>query len=153
MRFAGTTSHGRRGSILVEFAICIPIVLMLLIATAELSRALMQYNVLTKTIRDAARYVASNAFHGSTGVVLINAALRTEAANLVVYGNAQGTGTPILPGLAPAAVTLAAAGPGDFTVSVAYTYRSIFAFVPMFGFYSDFTTGYQFRPQITMRAL
>ncbi len=138
---------------MVEFAISIPILLLVLIGTAEFSRAFMQYNALTKHIRDAARYVASEAYHGSTGAIILSPTLSTQAANLVVYGNVQGTGTPLLPGLSAGAVTIATAGPGDFTVTATYDYNSIFAVVPMFGFASNLTPSFQFRPQITMRAL
>ena len=91
----------QRGVAIIEFAIVLPILLMLVMGTAEFGRAFLQYNALTKTLRDGGRYVAAKAVKGSTGVVQINANVRTETSNLVTYGNVAGTGTPLLPGLVP----------------------------------------------------
>ncbi len=139
---------------MIEFLIVLPICMMLVMATAEFGRAFMQYNALTKGLRDGARHVASNAIVGTTGVVSITGATQSEAQNLVVYGNIGGAGTPVLPGLTTGAITVANAGAGNIRVSAVYPYGSIFAFVPGF-FYSGSTTtnGYNLQAAITMRAL
>ncbi len=139
---------------IVEFIIVLPIWLILIMATAEFGRAFMQYNTLTKSVRDGVRYVAANALVGSTGVVSINGTVQVRAQNLVVYGNTAGTGSAILPGLTTGAVTVAGAGGGNVSLSVTYPYASIFAFVPGF-FYggNTGTNGYSLQAAITMRAL
>ncbi len=80
-----------KGVAIVEFIIVLPICLILIIATAEFGRVFMQYNTLTKSVRDGVRYVATNALVGSTGVVTINGAVQAQTQNLVVYGNTAGT--------------------------------------------------------------
>ena len=96
------------GLAMVEFVIALPILLMLIVATAELGRAFVQYNALTKTLRDCARYVASRSLFGSTGTVVINATLQSQTKNLIVYGNIGGSGTPLLPSFAPTPSSFAA---------------------------------------------
>jgi Flp pilus assembly protein TadG len=77
------------GVALVEFALVLPLLLLLTFIVTEYGRALYQYNVLTKSVRDAARYLSTQ--NPGTKV--------TEAKNLVVYGNPTGTGTPLAIGL------------------------------------------------------
>jgi len=79
-----------RGQSLLEFAITLPLLLLLAVGTIEFGRAFYQYNTLSKAVREAARYMASKPY---------NSTERTNAARIAVYGNVTGTGTPILPGL------------------------------------------------------
>ncbi len=139
---------------IVEFIIVLPICLILIMATAEFGRAFLQYNTLTKSVRDGVRYVASNALVGSTGVVTINGTVQAQTQNLVVYGNTAGTGSAILPGLTTGAVTVVSPGASNVSVSVAYPYGSIFVFVPGF-FYggNTATNGFSLQAAVTMRAL
>jgi len=143
-----------KGVAIIEFIIVLPIWLILIMATAEFGRAFLQYNTLTKSVRDGVRYVAANALVGSTGVVSINGTVMAQAQNLVVYGNTAGTGSAILPGLTTGAVTVANVGAGNVALSVIYPYASIFVFVPGF-FYggNTATNGYNLQAAITMRAL
>jgi Flp pilus assembly protein TadG len=139
---------------MVEFIIVLPICLILLMATAEFGRAFMQYNTLTKAVRDGARFLASNSLQGSTGTVSISGQAQAATQNLVVYGNATGAGSPVLPGLTTADVTVANAGGGNVSVSAVYPYGSIFAFVPGFFYGGDVdTTTYSLQTAVTMRAL
>jgi Flp pilus assembly protein TadG len=143
-----------RGLAIVEFAIVLPICLILLIATAEFGRIFMQYDTLTKTVRDGARYVAGKALAGTTGVVSISSALQTQTKNVVVYGNALGAGAPVLPGLNAANITVSSVGFQNVSVSASYPYTPIFAFIPRFFYGGDVGTGgYTLQTAITMRAL
>jgi Flp pilus assembly protein TadG len=139
---------------MVEFAFAVPILLILLIGVAEFGRAFWQYNTLTKSVEDGARYVAGRALLGSTGVVSISGALQTEGRNLVVYGNTLGTGGAILPGLNPSQVVVANAGLGNIRVSASYPYTPIFGLVPGF-FYGPGANaaGRTLQAAVTMRAL
>src|SRR4030095_12999992 len=119
---------------IIEFLIALPILMMLIMATAEFGRAFVQYNALTKTLRDGARYVASRGAMGATGTVVINATRQSQTKNLIVYGNIAGSGTPMLPSLAPSHITIAAGGAGSVVVSAAYPYIPIFASLPLFQF-------------------
>lgn len=143
----------QRGVAIVEFVITLPLLMLLLLATAEVGRALFQYNTLTKAVRDSARFV-SGARPGSTGVFNLTNETRTAAQRLVVYGNAAGSGPALLPGLAPANVTVSASGTDYVTVSAVYN------FVPMlgtqletFGIGEPITIAFPMRAAVVMRVL
>jgi len=143
-----------RGLAIVEFVIVLPICLMLVMATAEFGRAFLQYNALTLAVRDGVRHLASRAMLGSTGTVSISGGLQQETQNLVVYGNIFGAGSPVLPGLAPADVAVADVGGGNVSVTAAYPYNPIFAFIPRFTFGGSIgVTGITLQTGVTMRAL
>lgn len=152
MTSTSTTNKRQRGVAIIEFAIVLPILLMLVMGTAEFGHAFLQYNALTKSLRDGGRYIASKAVKGSTGVVLINANVSTETSNLVTYGNVSGTGTPLLPGLVPGNVTVAAGAPGSVVVSANYTYIPVFPWLPLFQF-GSLGTARTLSAAVTMRAL
>ena len=89
------TSH-QHGVALIEFALTLPVLLVLTFITTEFGRALYQYNTLTKAVRDAARYLSVQdpmiATSDPQGLI-------TKAKNLVVFGNVAGTGDPLAIGL------------------------------------------------------
>jgi hypothetical protein len=117
----------QRGVAIIELALILPLLLLLTMTVTEFGRALYQYDLLTKSVRDAARYLSVQAPGTHT----------TEARNLVVYGNTAGSGTPLAAGLDLAQVptpTWQTAGTGPFinTVTIrisGYTFRSMFASV------------------------
>ena len=124
----------QRGLATVEMAIGLPVLLLLLLATAEFGRMLSQYDTLTKAVRDGARYAASVSSLGTTGLVYITPAIQTAVANLVVSGNVNGTGTPLLPGLTAADVTVSAVNSLYVEVSVSYPYEPMLGVtLPTFG--------------------
>ena len=84
------------GVALVEFALVLPLLLILTFIVTEYSRALYQYNTLTKSVRDAARYLSIQSPGDTTKYAI--------AKNLVVYGNPAGSGTPLAIGLTTAQV-------------------------------------------------
>jgi Flp pilus assembly protein TadG len=79
----------QHGVALVEFALVLPVLLVLTFTVTEFGRAMYQYNTLTKSVRDAARYLSMQ----MPGTHI------AEAKNLIVYGNTAGTGTPLARGL------------------------------------------------------
>jgi Flp pilus assembly protein TadG len=79
----------QRGAALVELALILPLMLLLTFITTEFGRAMYEYHVVTKSARDAARYLSLQ----EPGTYV------TEARNLVVYGNLAGTGAPLVRGL------------------------------------------------------
>jgi Flp pilus assembly protein TadG len=144
----------QRGVATIEFAICVPVLLLLMLATAEVGRMLIQYNTLSKAVRDGARYTARDAANGSTGTVLITNAVRTSTQNLVVTGTMAGTGAPLLPGLTVANVTVTNAGAGFIAVSATYTYQPMLgAALPTFGPRGAITTSIPLTATVVMRAL
>ena len=73
----------------IEFALVLPLLLMLMFLATEFGRALYHYNVIVKSTRDAVRYLSIQTPGTHTA----------EAANLIVYGNVAGTGSSQLPDL------------------------------------------------------
>ena len=84
------------GVALVEFALVLPLLLILTFIVTEYSRALYQYNTLTKSVRNAARYLSVQTTRDTTKYA--------TAKNLVVFGNPAGSGTPLAIGLTIAQV-------------------------------------------------
>ncbi len=136
----------------VEFAIAVPVLLLLLCAAAEVGKWLYEYNTLHKAVRDGVRYLSGVAIRGTTGV--IDPAITTDPQNeevkrtkcLVVYGisaltNGSCTGTdPVLPGLTTGKVTVTVIDAAHVQVQVGaiaatrYDYQPIFDGIPTFGF-------------------
>jgi Flp pilus assembly protein TadG len=142
---------------MTELVIVLPIALILVMAVAELGQAFMQYNTLTKALRDGARHAAGNALLGSTGTVDLNAQLVEEIRNLVVYGNVHGDGDganrPLLPDFQPEQVAVEDAGANSVRVGASYPYQPIFSRLPMLMFGSDVSTNFTLEAAIVMRAL
>ena len=143
----------QRGAVLVEMALITPIMLLLMLATAEITRAFIDHNTLTKAVRNGVRYVAANAFQGTTGVVFVSVALRTETQNLVVYGNIAGTGAAVLPGLIPANITVTDIGNDNVQVSVSYTISGMLGPVLPNFYGSTISLLHDLQASVTMRAL
>ena len=49
----------QKGVAIVEFALILPFLLLLTFITTEFGRAIWEYNTLTKSVRDAARYLST----------------------------------------------------------------------------------------------
>lgn len=81
----------QRGVAIVEFALMLPLLLLLTFITTEFGRAIWQYNNLAKSVRDSARYLSLQTPNDPVAI--------TKARNLTVYGNLDGTGSPLVPGL------------------------------------------------------
>lgn len=111
----------------MEFALILPLLLILTFVTTEYSRALFQYNILTKSVRDAARYLSVYNPGDATKFPI--------AKNLVVYGNPAGTGSPLVIGLTTTLVPnpvwqTAGTAPVINTVTIrvtGYVFRPLFA--------------------------
>ena len=146
--------HGQRGTAIIEFTIALPVLLLLLAATAEIGRMLSQYDTLNKSVRDGARYLAANALLGTTGVVSIDSTVQTATVNLVVTGNSAGTGTALLPNLTAGNVTVANLANGYVSVSAAYTYVPMLgAQIPTFGLTAPINTSVTLNATVVMRPL
>src|ERR1041384_7609492 len=79
-----------RGIQLAELAIVVPVLVVLLGATAEFGRYFYEYTTLAKAARIGTRYLVTSK---------VNCADATNAKNLVVFGNTAGTGSAIIDGL------------------------------------------------------
>ena len=139
---------------MVEFVVGAPMLLLLLYGVTEIGRAFVQFNMLVDAARDADRYLASHALLGASGVVNISATTSGATKNLVVYGNAAGAGTPILPQLSTSQVTIGSDASSDVSVSVAYPYQSLFGgSIPNFFNSGSTRTAMTMNVYTSMRAL
>ncbi len=139
--------RNQHGAEIVEFALMLPLLALLLTGGIEFGRAFYTYNILTKSVRNAARYLsAKDSALSSTGAV--DATTITRTRNLVVYGNINGTGPKIISDLTTAQVDVpnpaTPLGSGFYvTVSANYPYS------PLFG--RMLSVSATFRPKVTMR--
>jgi Flp pilus assembly protein TadG len=148
-----TSRLKQRGVAIAEFAIALPLLLFLMLATFEFGRMLSQYNTLTKAVRDGARYAASTAGGGTTGQINITAGITTTITNLIDTGTADGTGSPLLPGPAPT-VSVTDDGNGYVSVSASYAYQPVIgATLPTFGLGRPIPLTFTLSAQTIMRAL
>ena len=80
-------ARDERGVQLAELAIVIPIMLIMFAATAEFGRYFYEYTTLSKAARVGTRYLVT---------AKIDDFERGRAKNLVVFGNVNGTGDPLI---------------------------------------------------------
>jgi Flp pilus assembly protein TadG len=153
-------SRGRAqqcGVAIIEFTIVLPILLVLMLVVAEIGRVFLQYNTLTRAVRDSARYVSANALNGASQTIDVSqtSAVYSAAQNLVVYGNVGTSGTALLNGLTSSNVTISnPAGTKDITVNVTYAYQPMLgAILPGLFYGSDLAATYPLQAQVTMRVL
>ena len=144
----------QRGIAVIEFALVLPVLMLLLLATAEFGRAFYQYNTLTKSIRDGARYLSDNSLNGA-GVIELDGATSTAVKNLIVFGNSAGSGTALLDGFSTSDITITTIDSMHLKVSASFTYAPIIAAgIPSFGADSQiWDTNYTFQSSTTVRAL
>jgi Flp pilus assembly protein TadG len=125
-----STVRRQRGIALVEFVISAPVLFLLTFGSFEFSHYLLQYSRLNDAVNNATLWVATQALQGSDGVLASGSAWTTlvsQTQNMVVYGNAAGTGSPVLPSLNTGEVTVTQnTSNNDVTVSAAYPYISLF---------------------------
>ena len=86
-----------RGAALLEFAIGATLFLSAVFGVLEVGRLLWVHNSLVDATRRAARYAVNQGMSSQA---------QTEAKNMAVYGDAGGTGQPLVPDLAPAQVKI-----------------------------------------------
>ena len=138
-----------RGIQLVEAAIVVPLFLVLFAATAEFGRYFYEYTTLAKATRVGARYLTT---------AVVGPVEDAAAKNIVVFGNAAGTGSPLLPNLATSQVTIVREGgtpvlPQRVTVKiVGYQHQPIFNLGALTGI-TGLSTNVAVQPSVTMRYL
>jgi len=140
-----------QGVQLLEVAIVIPILLVLFAAVAEFGRYFYEYTTVAKASRIGARYLASKSVNSATDYESI-------AKNLVVYGNAAGTGDPVLSGLTTDHVVVTYQGgttgvPNTVTVSISgFEHQSLFNLGALLK-NDDLSLDIEVKPSVTMRYL
>ncbi len=94
----------QKGSSMIEFAIVLPVLLILFAGSAELGRLFYTYTTLAKATKVGARYISTSKEATSSNATIKGDAIK-KAKSLVVCGvpNLDCTGfTPIVNGLSPA---------------------------------------------------
>lgn len=151
---SGTLGKRQGGVAAVEFAIVAPLCLFVMLSVSEFGRAILQYNTLTRAVRDAARYAASEAIQGQSGVVRVDTDLVSAVGNVAAFGTAAGTSESLLPGLAPTDFIVTDEGGGVISVTGTYNYQPLFgAVLPQTIQRGAIRSAFTMRAQITMRAL
>ena len=150
-----------RGLAAVELALLVPIFLVLMMGVGEFGHALYQHNTLTKSVRDAAQYLAR--YGMAAGVVAPTTAEETVARCLVVYGlpacpDPPNEGLKLLPGMDPVGdVTFVyepSTAPTYVTVTATYDYVPLVGMVlPAFGTGVVLSVPATFTASIRMRGL
>lgn len=147
-----------RGIAAVEFIIGAPVILFVMLATAEIGRAFVQYDTLSYAVRNGARYATENVIAGTSGALDIGK-VAGPAANVTVYGAPAGGTKPCLPGFDArdndgnlSGVTVRDAGDGNVEVIGSYGYRPMLGIaLPAFG--ETGPTAFTMRISVTMRAI
>jgi Flp pilus assembly protein TadG len=84
----------RRGNAMIEFALASFVLIPLFVGTFQFGYTFYVYNLLCTQMRAGARYASLKTFQGSNV-----SGFKTAVKNMVMYGNPDGTGTLIEPGL------------------------------------------------------
>jgi Flp pilus assembly protein TadG len=139
---------------MVEFVIVLPVLLLIFFVVVEIGNALLSYNTLTKAVQDGARHASHYGRLGTTTSVVIDADLDSEIRNLIVYGNTQGTGTPLLDGLAPGQIDISIPVQDQVLITATYPYSPVFGLtLPSFGFGNTHALNVDLTAAVRMRAL
>jgi Flp pilus assembly protein TadG len=121
--------RSRRGNAILEFAIASSILVPLFAGVFQFGYTLYVYNSLDSAVRGGARYASLRAYDSATAAP--SEAYLKAVGNMVVYGNPDGAGGPVAPGLSLANVqvlpTMNGAAPESITVQIAdYTVDAVF---------------------------
>lgn len=124
-------SRKQRGLAAVEATLVLPLILLLMLAIGEFGRALYQNATLTQALRGGALAL------DRMGSYVDNPQTRSDKENIIrniiVYGNSQGTGSPVLPGLSKNDVIFSnileiPADSGNYysQINVSYSWQPVF---------------------------
>jgi len=154
-RLHATSLKKQQGLAMVEMTIILPVLLLLLIATAELGRLVYDYNTLTKAQRNGVRHLAIHAEKGNTDIYVASGSqYATEATNLVVFGNIAGTGNAVLSGFTANDVVVDDPTQDEVRVTVSYDYTPmVFTSIPTFGLGTAIPLTLTLSSSVTMTAM
>ena len=91
----------RRGNAMIEFALASTILIPMFFGTFQFGYTFYVYNLLSSQIRAGARYASLRTFRCQGSSI---AKFKTAVGNVVRFGNPEGTGVVIEPGLTAAQV-------------------------------------------------
>ncbi len=149
-----TGAHRQYGTVTVETAIALPLLMLLFLATAEVGRAYMHYNTLEKSVRDGAMYLSIQAIVGATGVINVSSTCESNAKNLARFGNTAGNGDTLLPNFTAGMLNVDVPDANHVSLIADYPYQPmLFDAIPTFGYGSDVSMLFTMRASVTMRAI
>lgn len=121
----------QHGLVSVELAITLPLIILIMLATAEFGRAFYQYTTLTKAVEAGTRYYASTVLD----TTIPDATKETTTENLVVFGSPQSGGDRVLPdfGGGNGGVAVPVLVLDHVIVSAQYNFVPLIAGIPIFG--------------------
>jgi Flp pilus assembly protein TadG len=134
----------QRGSSTVEFALVLPLLLLLVMMVSALGIRFYQLNAVTKSVQITARYLSE--------VSVNNTITETNIANakkLAVYGNITSTGAPIISDFTIANITVTDLGDH---VRVVANYPSALPGIPSLNAIMNLATGGAMPDILTLRA-
>jgi Flp pilus assembly protein TadG len=113
-------TRARRGNAILEFALASSILVPLFAGVFQFGYTLYVYNNLDSAVRGGARYASLRSY--DSGTATPSAAFSKAVGNMVVYGNPDGTGSPVAPRLSVANVevlpNMNGAAPESVTVRI-----------------------------------
>jgi len=92
----------RRGNAMIEFALASFVLIPLFVGTFQFGYTFYVYNLLCTQMRAGVRYASLRTFKGLSSSEITD--FKTSVKNMVMYGNPDGTGTLIEPGLTAAQI-------------------------------------------------
>ena len=120
------TDKKQRGLAAIEFAIVVPVMLFLMLATAEFGRVFYHYNTLTKAVQTGARYASKPLKTTNELTDLTIDGFKQDIQNFVAYGNENGTGIAVLDGLSDTNVLVTSnIANKTITIEAQYTYKFV----------------------------
>ena len=146
-------SSRQRGLAMVEFAIALPLLVLMLLGIAEFGRLLYQYNTLLQASRDAGRYAAGEAWNATLGKVELDSTLQGRIKNVALYGAPSSTGTPVVAGLDADDVSVVAEGTDHVRVSITYVFQPAIGNALVNPFGDNIPLNVTLTSSIVMRAL
>ena len=147
----GRRALGARGTAAIEFALLLPFLMLVVLASIEFGRAFYIHDIMAKGIRDGTRYLARTPGL-AVGAVDTTAGFGANAANLALRGSTDGTQPLLIPTLdnnttTPASVSFTVTATTDTTayngtlnyVTGLLTYPFASQLLTAFGFRGTFT--------------
>lgn len=136
------TKFGRRAQAIVEFAIALPVLLMLLIGIMEASRLVLMYTLVYNASRDAVRYASAWGLNNAGTLQKYQdcAGIRATAKDWGYFLNLQDSDIAIVYDTGPGTTSLGTCDGGGFnavasgdrvTVTVSTTYAPMVTLLPL----------------------
>jgi hypothetical protein len=103
MRVHGKTRSRQRGQAAVELALLLPILVILLFGVVQVARVFYVYHTLHKAVSAGAGFMSRL---NNVNFCDDQSEIFFDARNYIVYGNLEGSGTPVVNGLTPEMVQI-----------------------------------------------